>query len=1046
MAPSEMPARRLKLFLSYGRDEYSAEAKALRDALRQRGHEVWFDEEQLGSGIDWELAIEKGIAWCDRVVLTMTPHSVRRPDGFCLNEIAKALERQKLIIPVLLVSVPDGAPTSICRIQYLDWRDAVPAAEKTDRFGQQMVRLCEAIEEDKLDFEGGQQRLLRHLQPLNYDGDILRHVARFQGRAKLFERIGDWLRTPGGAQRLWLTGSPGLGKSAIIATLAHRWSETGAMHFCVAGHQEKADPARAVLSIAYQLSQRFDLYRQRLGQLELEREVSKDARTLFDTLLVGPLASHFPVPDKACLVMIDGLDEATAPDGSNLLAELVATQWSRLPGWLRLMVASRPDAEVQVWLQGLETIELSGSDAEQQADVRAYLEQALASLLDSRDQTVREKVIEQILDRSSGAFHYVSLLLEDVREGRCDPDSPVDLPAGMHAFYRQSFTRRFPDRSRYQATYRPLIGLLLAAPEPVPIQILAAATQRSVMDVRQQLSDFGSLLAINPGERGWPDDWDTVRLAHASLREWLTGLDKASRLPVAGAYAVQPDVKGLAAEVLGQWKQGGSELEADLRVEELPRRNGFVTRVLWFLLEAAGDWQAMDDIALDLSLYWEHRSLQRALAPGEYAAAWSQRLQVAVEGNTAMPVHYVKSLIHLGELYLALGRIEEAASRFQEGRRVVDAAPPSKALEPDHLEDKGSIHLALGHVLELRGDLAGALRELQEFCGIALRLAKDEPGHVGRQRQLGTAYNRIGGIYEAMGDSPRAIKEFEQAQAIMERLLQMRPDRSHLVIDMAANCSRLGILLTPSDDRAAAMAYMRRARDLMQVAVAREPANTKARFALGNYTCLVGELLQAYEGDLDGALKAYQEARGILDALIAIDPDSVSSKRGKSNLCGLIGGIHLERRELPLALAEFDSARSALEDLLAAEMEMSLGLHLDFARILKKIGEVLELDGRLDEAIHQYRRCQAMFQVLVDRAPDSFEAQVFLGASHAWVGHVLKAQGNLEDALSEFQHYRAIFEDLAARNPQNPSIHQDLELARKLVALLGNLQADSNPH
>jgi hypothetical protein len=102
------------------------------------------------------------------VVLTMTPHSVRRPDGYCLNELAKALERQKTIIPVLLTDVPGGAPTSICRIQYLDWRDAVPAAQKPDRFQVRMARLCEAIEQDKLDFEGGQQRMLRILQPLTW--------------------------------------------------------------------------------------------------------------------------------------------------------------------------------------------------------------------------------------------------------------------------------------------------------------------------------------------------------------------------------------------------------------------------------------------------------------------------------------------------------------------------------------------------------------------------------------------------------------------------------------------------------------------------------------------------------------------------------------------------------------------------------------------------------------------------------------------------------------------------------------------------------------
>lgn len=72
----------LKLFLNYGSDDHAAEVRALRDALRARGHEVWFDEEQLGTDMDSEQCIEKGLIWYDRGVLTMASHSVRRPDGY----------------------------------------------------------------------------------------------------------------------------------------------------------------------------------------------------------------------------------------------------------------------------------------------------------------------------------------------------------------------------------------------------------------------------------------------------------------------------------------------------------------------------------------------------------------------------------------------------------------------------------------------------------------------------------------------------------------------------------------------------------------------------------------------------------------------------------------------------------------------------------------------------------------------------------------------------------------------------------------------------
>src|ERR1700721_2627937 len=73
---------------------------------------------------DWEHYIEQGLEWVGggqppgRVVLLMTPHSVRRPDGYCLNEIARALGRDLPVIPVMVSDVEP--PLSICRLQWLD--------------------------------------------------------------------------------------------------------------------------------------------------------------------------------------------------------------------------------------------------------------------------------------------------------------------------------------------------------------------------------------------------------------------------------------------------------------------------------------------------------------------------------------------------------------------------------------------------------------------------------------------------------------------------------------------------------------------------------------------------------------------------------------------------------------------------------------------------------------------------------------------------------------------------------------------------------------
>jgi hypothetical protein len=79
----------VRIFLSYGHDEHIGVALRLKADLEGRGHEVWFAVDRLQPGADWERYIEEGIEWAasGKFVLLLTPHSVRRPDGFCLNEL-----------------------------------------------------------------------------------------------------------------------------------------------------------------------------------------------------------------------------------------------------------------------------------------------------------------------------------------------------------------------------------------------------------------------------------------------------------------------------------------------------------------------------------------------------------------------------------------------------------------------------------------------------------------------------------------------------------------------------------------------------------------------------------------------------------------------------------------------------------------------------------------------------------------------------------------------------------------------------------------------
>ncbi|MBI3273105.1 MAG: TIR domain-containing protein [Planctomycetes bacterium] len=586
--------RPIRVFLSYGHDEHEPVASRIKRDLERRGHKVWFDVERLRLGQDFPAYIEEGLRSCDKMLLLMTPHSVRRrdprdpssTDGFCLNEIAKALERNMLIIPVLVAGLANGPPISICRIQYLDLRDCLPPEEKAEKYASRFKRLLDALECDKLDFEGGQARLKRALRPLDFDADIARHVAAFTGRHWLRAEVDRWLAgevgatsaaaapvaqaAPGAppvagptdASRIfWLVGGPGVGKSAFAAHLAHYHGRVAAHHLCVHGHDEKADPRKALLSLAYQMAQHLPEYDRRLQALDVEAQAAANAYTVFDTLWVQPLGKDFPAPDTPRLVILDGLDESTR-NGRNELAEVVRDCWPRTPLWLRLLVTSRPESGVMSTLAGLAPYVFEAERAENLQDIRDYL----WSELTARGFAPRGVAVDEVVRRSEGVFLYAKVVLEELVVGRLSLDRPEEFPVGLAGYYQKFFQRQFPEVQEYGRGTRSLVGAICAQRGPLPLGIAAAAAGLSDFELREQLGELGSLFPIRRAATGTTakEEAETVAPFHQSVSDWLTTKDRRTGLHLAGPYAVDAadGERRLAEEGMREHGRGAERMSA----------------------------------------------------------------------------------------------------------------------------------------------------------------------------------------------------------------------------------------------------------------------------------------------------------------------------------------------------------------------------------------------------------------------------------------------------------------------------------------------------
>ncbi len=114
------------LFVSYSRVDSLFALRLVRD-LKQHGIPTWFDQLDIGPGLNWDEEIERALARADVVLVILSQHSVSSEN--VKNEIGHALELKKQVIPLLIGKC--AVPLMITRLQREDFTGDYAEALKT---------------------------------------------------------------------------------------------------------------------------------------------------------------------------------------------------------------------------------------------------------------------------------------------------------------------------------------------------------------------------------------------------------------------------------------------------------------------------------------------------------------------------------------------------------------------------------------------------------------------------------------------------------------------------------------------------------------------------------------------------------------------------------------------------------------------------------------------------------------------------------------------------------------------------------------------------
>jgi hypothetical protein len=285
------------------------------------------------------------------------------------------------------------------------------------------------------------------------------------------------------------------------------------------------DAAAYVKSTAAMIANTIDGYAEQFWGGTLARWLAAtDPQTMFTHGVLAPLR-ELKMEDNVYIV-VDALDEAIGVTGAQISLPLLLVQsLEEFPGWLKLLVTTRPHERIQRLFRMAETCSLDTLAAEQRTDLRHFVEQRLAAI-DAADRAEAASIIEQ---RAAGSFQYAGSVLDSLARGEIGTATLQQLPRRLEQLYFARAQARFPNQADFRLP-RIVLGMLLAAREPLTLAQLATLTglDRDA-ELPATLDALIGFVAPTFGAKGEA----AYRLPHMSINEWLLSAD-------AGGFRVDP--------------------------------------------------------------------------------------------------------------------------------------------------------------------------------------------------------------------------------------------------------------------------------------------------------------------------------------------------------------------------------------------------------------------------------------------------------------------------------------------------------------------------
>lgn len=1005
----------MRLFISYGHKE-SEICRRIYQALKDRGHDPWFDERRICFGNDWRERIANGIEKSGSVVACLSQYSMREK-GVCLDELAISVGvKGGNIVSILLEDV--NPPASVSHKQWLDmrgWEEKMAAGEDvfTPWFDAKMAELYAVLEsKENREFSGQITELKKRLTvyySTSRQEKLLRNA--FIGREWVDAAVSRWLQDDSAPRTCLLTGAPGVGKSAYAAHFTHYNGSVAAALFCSSDMDTFNDPRTVIQTLSYLLACRLPAYRQSLmlhlpeDRAAVERLSEKE---LFEQLISKPLSLSVDGNHERMILLLDGLDECGSPE-NNVLAKTLYEYVDSLPDWLRIMIVARDIPAISVYTKGAQRIEIGSESENNLQDIRAYYRFELESRFGNDPQWAN--ALDRMTARSQGIFLYAQMLA-DLLRSRGTLGAVEEYPDGLDAVFTSWFSWFFSD---FRSFWRPAISCILGAPAPLP-----AETLRRVMHWGEnELADFRARLKVLLRIEKNEFDEETLVFDHAFVREWLT------RGAGENVYFCSP-------------KDGAEKLAAELYAifERDPEELSFWEAV--HLMDLPLGERQREEIGKSLNL------VSHTTEAGNYCETWGRLTQAenvyqkalslseeccrANESEDALhrKARCLDKLSHLAKIEGILPR----ALEMQETALSIEKSLAEENPSDNNRKNLAKSYLVKGMLLQMQGLLDNALELYQK----GFYINKDLSTKLGTPEimiDLAASYECIGFVLwkQRNPDEDEALEQFQKSRAIRESLKPEHNTPDYLR-DLAICYNNMGIIQHKKGNLGAALELYQKSLSIRKDLNAKLGTPDSLIMLAGSYNN-IGAILYA-KGDFDGALELYNKSLSINKDLSSTVATTDVFQNLATN-CSNMGDIYHKKGDLKRALELYRKGLGIFEDLRnkldTPETIMSL------ASNCFKTAYVLLANGDLGEVKNLCQKCLSTCEALNEKL-NTPKSMRILAANYNELGGLLEECNNWLEALELYKKGLALHKKLNSRLCTPVALHDELASCTCIVSIL----------